>query len=276
MEGSKIKSIIIIILAIANVFLLGLLLTDSIEAKSTRLAAERNVREVFDQNGINLPESLRLSGYEPMSYTLRRDVSNERKIIKGVLGSTVFSDLGGNIHYYESEKGVARFHGGGEFEIFFSSVSIAHDGEPEAVAATYMKKLGMGSVSEEAVVTQDGEYTSVELHCSFNDMRIYNSSVKFGFYGGYLLEISGMRNLGAVASSTDGGVLDVCTVLMRFLDGLKREGYVCSEIRAIELGFEMQFTVSGENTLTPVWRIETDTGEGYIHGITGDIISNLS
>ena len=64
-------------------------------------------------------------------------------------------------------------------------------------------------------------------------------------------------------------LIDVPTVLTRFLSLVLENGHVCSSLDKLELCYNMQANAAGEATLTPVWRIETDTGEFFINAVTG-------
>jgi len=56
---------------------------------------------------------------------------------------------------------------------------------------------------------------------------------------------------------------------MRFLEIVRSEGFICSRLEGLMPGYLMNVTVSGESTLTPVWHIETDTGELFINALSG-------
>ena len=60
--------------------------------------------------------------------------------------------------------------------------------------------------------------------------------------------------------------LTIPTVLVRFLNGMNQNGYVCSTITGMSMGYSA--TISA-NRLTPVWRMDTDTGRYYVNAITG-------
>ena len=46
-------------------------------------------------------------------------------------------------------------------------------------------------------------------------------------------------------------------------------GVICSELRGLELCYAFSASASGEGSLTPIWRVVTDTGEFYINAVTG-------
>ena len=74
----------------------------------------------------------------------------------------------------------------------------------------------------------------------------------------------------SIIGRDDGtAVLDIPTVVMRFLSILKDSGYVCSEIRDISHCYKMDVAATGDGTLTPLWHFSTDIGDFYINGVTG-------
>ena len=81
--------------------------------------------------------------------------------------------------------------------------------------------------------------------------------------------VSGVVVLTTETSRSTEGVMNAAGVLVRFLEIVRSEGFICSTLRTLTPGYLMSVTVSGESTLTPVWHIETDTGDLYLNALTG-------
>ena len=67
--------------------------------------------------------------------------------------------------------------------------------------------------------------------------------------------IIGTRSLDTAVSESDVRLLDVPTVLLRFLAIVTESGRVCSSLDTLELCYSMTATAAGEAQLVPVWRI---------------------
>ena len=103
---------------------------------------------------------------------------------------------------------------------------------------------------------------------SFRSDNAYNCNISFVFTSDYLLFIEGKRTLER-DNIIDGKVLDTATILLRFLSEIRESGIICSELKSLEQCYIMQASASGEGTMTPFWRIETDVGIHYINGVSG-------
>ena len=268
MDGAKIKNFIIIVLLLVNLFLLALVIHDRAADSGIRRQAQADVAAAFESTGIHLTADVPWSAAES-PYTLHRVADGEYDMVKAILGKCTVQDLGGNILFYSSQRGEARFRGTGEFQIMPASGEIPISGTPLDTAMDVLKSMGLSADEDSAVIVENGQVTNVTLTCSFRDKRVYNCGVSFVFTTESLLLMDGRRPLDRGAAEEDGTLLDAATVLMRFLAETREQGLVCSQVEAVELGYVMSASASGEGSMTPFWRIGTDVGEHYINGLTG-------
>ncbi|MGI5935843.1 MAG: hypothetical protein ACOX7I_03420 [Oscillospiraceae bacterium] len=271
MDTSKIKNLVIIVLALVNVFMLALVLADRSEAKAAEKALDSEIARIFSDNGIALSEKVKVSGIDPQCFSLVRDMKKEQRMVSSVLGSVKVEDLGGNIYYYGSTNGQASFRGTGEFEMLLEGNSVSAGGDPVQAARKLLRKMGIDSEKESAKLemSKEGDRISVTLNASWKGDPIYNCQVSFIFQGGYLKLVMGRRPFDKISTTTEDGLLSPATVLIRFLDIVNSGGHVCSKVTAMEQGYVMDVSVPGDSTLCPVWMIETDVGKYYINGISG-------
>jgi hypothetical protein len=184
--------------------------------------------------------------------------------------------MGGNIYYYKSEKGQASFRGTGEFDFLLEVGEIPMGNDPIGTAKKILRKMGIDSGSNnDFVVTEDKNGSdNIILTCSWNGNYVFDNKVSFVFSDDSLILISGRRVFDSLVSSENGYSLDAPTILMRFLDLVKVEGRISSVILDLKPGYVMNVSSSSISELTPVWRIETDTGIYYINGLTGEAVTN--
>ena len=76
---------------------------------------------------------------------------------------------------------------------------------------------------------------------------------------------------GSALPADTGAPLTTATVLVRFLAGLNEGNYVCSSIDGMRAGYVVS-GASRSGQLTPVWRVETDTGAYDVDGVTGALV----
>lgn len=273
MDGSKIKNLIIAILLLVNLFLLAMVLHDRLEETRAQKQALADVSAAYAESGIELYAALNWN--ETLGgCSLSRDLSRESALVKSVIGTSTVEDLGGNILYYRGAKGEARFRGTGEFEVVLTARAVPVSGSPLDTAKSVLSDMGYRTDASLAVIESESDTTKVTLSCMFRGDTVYNCKVSFLFAPDYLMMIEGRRPLEWSAEG-ESAVFSAPTVMMRFLAEIRERGAVCSEVRALELGYSMAASASGEGSLTPYWRIVTDAGQYYVNAMTGKIESYI-
>jgi uncharacterized membrane protein len=269
MDTGKIKNIIIIILLAVNIFLLCAVVGDRVQARRAERSAWRSAVTAVEKGGITVSSSLKGSIPTPKLYSVRRDIASEGENVKRLLGECRADDLGGNIWFYSSTKGQASFRGTGECDILFTSGAFGGSDNVAKTAQKAMKKLGLDCDVSSLSVTEDGGARTVKASCAWQGGRVYNAQISMTFSGEGLLILSGTRVFDQTVSESSQGVMDQLTVMMRFVEIVQEEGYVCSLLQSMDVGYIMGVSVSGESTLTPVWHFATDAGDIYINALTG-------
>ena len=268
MDTAKVKNIIILVLLLVNLCLLALVAYDRIEAAGLLRQAEEDVTAAFESNGIRLASDVPWRANEP-AFGLSRDREKEHSMVRRIIGRCAVQDLGGNILFYKGARGEARFRGTGEFQIMPTDGGIETGSDPIATASDVLRDMGFKVDASQSEMLQEGQAITVTLTCRFRGETAYNCKVKFLFSTENLLLIDGRRPL-EKGESSEAEMLDAATVLMRFLAQAREAGLVCTEVRSVELGYLMEASAAGEGNMTPYWRIETDIGQHYINGVTGE------
>ncbi len=269
MDTGKIKNILIIILVILDVFLLSAVVSDRVQSRRAERQALEDAFAAIENTGISVSESFSMPGETPKAYSVKRDMDDEKDKIKKLLGGVTASDMGGNIWFYSSAKGQASLRGTGEMDILVSSGTYSGGASAEKTAEKIMNKLGLEAGTVRSDVLDDGGARVLELGCMWNGGEVYNASIKFTFSSDELVMISGTRVFDAVSETNGTEVMNALTAMMRFVEVIRQEGLVCSELLSADVGYIMSVPLSGEGTMTPVWHFTTDAGDVYINGLTG-------
>ena len=271
MDTSKIKNIIILILLAVNVFLAAALISDRAQTRAVKTAAWEAAVEAVERAGISVSDDISADLATPSVYTLRRNMDSELEWLSRVLGSVTAADLGGNIWFYSSESGQASVRGAGECDILFSTDIFSTGRSVAKSASKVMKKLGLEPDEANADVNSGRDGSTVKLGCLWQGCPVYNAELSFTFSEDYLVMISGTRIFDRQVQASSEGVLDELSVMLRFVEAVSEQGFVCSSLSALDSGYIFSVAVSGEGTLNPVWRFTTDTGELYINAVTGRV-----
>lgn len=269
MDSVKVKNFIILVLVIVDLALLVLVVRDAARGSEQRKEAVEGAREVLLSHGISVSEDADLGEREGSSYSVSRSDEAERLAAEAIFGEVEVIDRGGGIVMYSAVSGEVTFRGAGGLEMQYYGISAPETDEPEKLALEMSRTLGAEAYSEDISSVTEGETTTVSVGCSWMDSRIVNCELNYTFKGGKLLYVSGSRPLGESSSERLEEIIDVPTVLMRFIELTQQQGHVCSMLEELELCYLYSGTASGGGSLSPVWQLRTDTGYFYINAITG-------
>jgi hypothetical protein len=172
---------------------------------------------------------------------------------------------------YYGKNGQACFRGTGDFEVLMENNTVATGSDPAETSRDFLKKLGLSMDPKSAAVKYGtgGASCVVTALCSYEDRPIMNCSVTLNFSETNLLLVTGTCPLTKVGENAGGGVIDTATAVMRFLEIMDENGYVCREITDISHCYKLDVAASGVGTLTPLWHFSTDVGDFYVNGVTG-------
>jgi len=267
MDKRLLERIIILILLLLNLFLLAMVLSDSAQSQSNLADMTESLVVLLEESGISADKGVVSVQPALPALTLTRDPQQEADWIDALMGDSSCQDLGGNILFYRSGIGQAEMRGSGEIDVLFSGDSSDLRGKADTVAHRLMKRCG---TEISLIPTEDGERLS--CYCCLNGSPVYNAILHFDFEGERLYLLSGTRLFDSVTKSSAEGIMDSASALLRFVEIVKNEGYICSALKSVSCGYLMSVSVSGESVLTPVWRMETDTGVLLISGETGKVM----
>lgn len=269
MDSVKVKNFIILVLVIVDLALLVLVVRDAARGSEQRKEAIEGAREVLLSHGISVSDDADLGEREGSSYSVSRSDEAERLAAEAIFGEVEVIDRGGGIVMYSAVSGEVTFRGAGGLEMQYYGISAPETDEPEKLALEMSRTLGAEAYSEDISSVTEGETTTVSVGCSWMGSRIVNCELNYTFKGGKLLYVSGSRPLGESSSERLEEIIDVPTVLMRFIELTQQQGHVCSMLEELELCYLYSGTASGGGSLSPVWQLRTDTGYFYINAITG-------
>ena len=269
MDSRKLERIILIILLLLNVFLLSVVLSDAVEARRNASETTASITALLQENGIEVADgAIRLQS-APIPCVLTRDILREGEKVKKLIGDYAPEDVGGNIFFYRGDKGQALLRGSGEMDVLMDSRAVSVRGSEERTAQRVLRSIGMTAIPVEG--SEDTEF-----YCSCEGLPVYNAVLRFDFSGNSLTMISGTRLFDNLTKSAENNGMDSVSVLLRFIEIVRSEGFICSRIDSVEPGYLMSVTRSGEAELTPVWRIGTDAGALMINAETGKTENRLT
>lgn len=268
MERSRLKNIIILILALVNISLFAsLLMRKSAEYTSHQQTTEQLVA-LFAADNIQLDPILISRQTPPSSKTLVRDTSRERTAAAFFLGdSLTYSDQGGNIYTYTGNSGAAMFRATGSFDIV-GTLSTSHQ-DAQTLCRNFCQEF---SCTEPIFHLDSNGNGTTTVTCKFGGIRVFNSTITFTIHANTLTMVSGTL---LPETSTDISAktepLSASAALITFQQFRRENGSVVSSIQDLYLSYELQSTPTSAMMLVPSWCIVTDTVEYYVNCTTGNV-----
>jgi len=260
-EWSKIKSIIILMLALTNLFLLGLVVQEERETRRLEREALENAAAFLGQRGIQIDQETVPRRMDLLPQQVDRELNREQALAEALLGRPIQVDaLGGQVYRYTGPAGSIQFHNDGSFSAQLNlSPPLKDRGK---WAQELLRRLDF----EGEVL--DVQENSAVLRQLWNRVPLLNHRVELN-WDQEGVRLLGRRLMGEPADVKGESCLTVPTALMDFYTGLNQLGDVCSQITQIQPSYVSTPTLHGSMTLRPVWYIVTDTGFYQLDTVTG-------
>ena len=262
MNTARLKNIVILILLLANAFLLVLLFSRRAEENASHERSVAQLTALLNADGIAFDSAL-LDGLPDtvLSVQPARDLAAEQALAEGIIGSVTSIDSGGGIYRYYSSDGLNS----GSC-LIRSGVSRAVD-DPAEFCADLCVPLGYRTFD----VLSDGARTVITASRFVGELEVCNASLIFTFSGSTLTTVTGTFLPPIDTSESGETALDAVTALVRFLDYRNASGAVCTGITWLSAGYLVQSTTSAPLQLVPVLRVDTDVYSYYVNIVSGEV-----
>lgn len=275
MEWSKIKTIILIILAGTNLLLLSFVLRQDMQVRSAQQQARQEAISFLENNGVSVDEAMIPQEMSLQSQLVERDRESEPELAQDLLGSQVEErSLGGEVYRYHNQRGYIQFHGDGAFQGEFVEGAFPLGNQSlQDYSVEIMKRINFqGEILKITGGTDNDTEATVVLRQIWNGIPLFDRQVTLIYREGNLVSMTGGRRLtGTPQADENHKPMEVPTALIRFYHGLTGMGDVCSRIDSITQGYVGGNYSPGPSALIPVWQIATDTGTYLLDTITGEV-----
>ena len=275
MEWSKIKTIILIILAGTNLLLLGFVVRQDIQNRTAQQQTRQEAVAFLEKNGVLAEESVIPQSMTLQPLRVERDRESEPKLAQALLNGPVEErGLGGEVYRYHNQWGYIQFHGDGAFQGEFVAGAFPLNGKAvQEYSLEMLEKLNFqGEILSVTGDGTDSAETKVVLRQLWNGAPLFDRQVTLTYRGGDLVSMTGGRRLtGTPQADETRQCMGVPSALVRFYHGLTSMGDVCSRIDRITQGYVGSNYSPGPSSLSPVWQVVTDTGSYLLDVVTGEL-----
>lgn len=275
MSWSKLKTIMILILLLLNLFLLGLVGANQLRSIRYEASALSEAAAVLELNGIQVAQETLPSSMALSASTAARDIRREEALARALLGAAPEVSASGGFYIYSAETGSASFRSSGEFSVqLHQPLSPPADGDRRGQVRSLLEELGL----ELWQVSETGDtVTAVQ---SLRGAPVFpvgvvgqsSAGATFLYDGeGRLCSASGRLFLGGISTDPEPSKpLTVPTALIAFFNFIMDSGDVCQSIQEMTAVYRAA-ALTDPVRLTPAWRIVTDTGDYFLDAATGEV-----
>ncbi|MCI8538505.1 MAG: hypothetical protein HFF18_07550 [Oscillospiraceae bacterium] len=268
MEWSKIKNIVLLILAALNIILLCIVLYRQQEARRYETELRASTVAVLADKGISVDEDTIPWEDRRATHTVRRSLEEEAALAEQMLGVCQLADT--SPYTYANAVGSVRFRTNGEFVLQYegdSPFGLAEQGAEAVHAGQVLEKLGLAAEIIE-VRNTEGSIVEVSARQVWDSGPLFDCVSVLEYRSGQLRQVSGKRLFGTPDSGGQQS-LTAASLLMGFMGELVSSGQVCNEITGVETGYTMTATLHDAAVLKPVWYITANTGLFELDAMTG-------
>ena len=266
MNWSKVKSIMIAFLILANLSLLSYIIFEEVSANNRNEKMAQTITALLSTRNIKVDEELVFESAkktDAQSIYVNNIISDYKTFSRLVLGENVIEE---NSNKYKSDTASASFKGD-YFEVKAQKDKVLYSEKinkvnAQRIAEKYLKQLGFDTKNSEKNMEYANNIFKIGFNKKINDLRAFKIGVSVemnengitSFYGSWYNESS--------QNSTLSELKSISGILVEYMN--KKTG--SSEISDIQLGYLLEPDTFHESVyLTPVWKItDTNGNELYI------------
>jgi len=272
---SRVKTIVIAMLALINAFFLALIVIDAVAEAYTERQTLDNVCAIMRRGGIEVrPDDIGPVGAIRTMRTARV-LEVEEGIARAFLGPAAMVDQGVIYLYENAERGAAVFASAGDFEIRMVDGAITDESGPVSTVSELLKGMGLETSAPAPPVELDSDAVMVTVVGTYRGASIFNCLIEFVFEGGSLQVVRGRYVAGVEPVEGGAEISRVETALLGFLAAVgneDKEFVDCKRIYSVEAGYRQRVSGSfGEGYIAPAWMIATDNGRFLMDDATWEI-----
>lgn len=272
MPVSKLKSIAILILLLANLALLALVVPNRMEERQEEETLRQSLRELCAQQEVELDPAIVPDTVALYALELAEDSGAALKAATALLGAEVLvqDDSTRYLSTYRSGAGTCSISRSGGLTAELTGGEARESLEEDA--ERLLGEMGFQiSRHGSAMLRSDGSRT-VSAMQSILGVTVFSQGLTLTYRDSRLIGVEGVFFTGDVTRVDSSTCISAADALVAFLSARFDLGWVGSAVTAMEQGYRQADTASAAIVhLSPVWKIDTDTGSFYVDGLTGAV-----
>lgn len=274
MPVSRLKNLAILILLLANAALLVLVVPNQLARSREEEQLRNALEELCARENVTLmadavPDTVTLYPLE-----LREDAQADLRAATALLGEEVLvqDDSTRYLSTYRSSRGHCSISRSGSFHAELTGTEAAED--LESHGEQLLSAMGFQTYRHGMAMEQTDGTRTVSAMQDILGVPVFSRGLTLTYDAERLIRLEGIFFTGGEnpVRVDSQACISAADALTAFLAARFELGWVGSTVTAMEQGYHQADTASAAAVhLTPVWRIDTDTGSFRVDGTTGAV-----
>lgn len=273
MPVSKIKNLILLILALSVICLLFLVVPMRTGQVRAEQALHAQLEELFASYDIRLDRGILPHSVDLYPVELSGQQADHAAAAAALLGADTALQPD-STHYaatYLSSAGSCTFRAGGGFSAALTDGESTSD--MTGAAKKLLKKMGFDAAELSQPQRQSAGVYTLTAKQRILGVEVLSDGLTLTYTNGALTKMEGtfLTGLSQAVRTSDTAGVSCAGALTSLLSSRDALGWVGSSILDIRQCYRFSETPSGAMRLTPVWLIETDTGSFSVGGMSREV-----
>lgn len=273
MPASKLKTLALLILLLANLALLALVIPSRTAHAREEKQLRQSLQELYARQQLTLDPDTVPDTATLYTLELAENPAADLRAATALLGEEVLvqDDSTRYLSTYRSAAGRCSISRSGAFE---ASLTGFGPEDPLQHGVQMLESMGFQIHRHGSPMPgPDGTETLSAMQAVLG-VPVFNKGLTLTYRDGSLAAAEGVFFTGTETPTrvSDQACLSAADALVAFLSARFELGWVGSTVTAMEQGYCRSDTAAAAAVhLTPVWRLDTDTGSFYVDGISGQV-----
>lgn len=274
MPLSKLKNLALLILLLANLCLLGILIPDRMAARQEAADLRQSVSDLCAAAEVRLDPNLVPDTVSLYALELGEDSQADRQTVVALLGEgvSVQDDSTRYLSSYHAENGQCSMGRDGSFRAQLENQPFSRD--LSASARRTLQAMGFDCWTLAGPERLRAGVFTVRAGQSVLGVPLFSQGLTLTYSNNSLTAVEGeFYPVGAsLTRISDAACISAADALVAFLSVRLELGWMGSAITGMTQGYLRSETASAATVhLTPVWLLQTDTGNFYVNGLTREV-----
>ncbi len=270
---SKLKNLVLLVLLLANLALLALLIPDRVNQQRGDDALRQSLCDLYAGQQVQLDPDTVPDTVTIYSLELAEDPAGSAAAAEALLGQSMVQDDATRYQsIYRSDSGQCTISRSGSFRASLEGRPAVRDLAKDAKKT--LRAMGFQYLSlSEPQRLRAGFYTLTATQTVLG-VPVFSQGLTLTYANDRLVQLEGVFYTGAgtLTRISDQPCISAADALVAFLSARVDLGWVGSAVTGMTQGYVRSETAAAAAVhLTPVWRLETDTGSFDVNGITGEV-----